>query len=135
MTRRFPRVLNNLMVSVAGPLMNLLLAVAISVALVALAKTGHIDHALAAQIVRFMVVLNISLMFFNLLPIPPLDGGAILAVILPERLATLLLPPLQRYGMLIILILFVTPLGSLLMRPAGRLAAAWSEALMQFVPG
>jgi hypothetical protein len=36
--------------------------------------------------------------------------------------------------MLVIIVLFVTPLGALLMRPAGRLAAAWSEILMQFVP-
>jgi len=135
MTRRFPRALNNLMVSVAGPLMNLLLAILISAAVIGLARTGHLDRGLAAQIVRFMVVLNISLMFFNLLPVPPLDGGSILAVILPARAAAVLLPALQRYGMLVIIILFVTPLGAFLMRPAGRLAAAWSEALMRLVPG
>ena len=115
--------------------MNLLLAILISAAVIGLARTGHLDRALAAQIVRFMVVLNISLMFFNLLPVPPLDGGAILAVILPARAAAVLLPALQRYGMLVIIVLFVTPLGAFLMRPAGRLAAAWSEALMRLVPG
>ncbi len=135
MTRRFPRVVNNLMVSLAGPLMNLLLAVLISVALLGLAKTGHVSRDLAAQIVKFMVVLNISLMFFNLLPIPPLDGGALLAAVLPPRLRHVLLPPLQRYGMLILIILFVTPLGAMLMRPAARLAAGWSAFLMQLVAG
>ena len=103
--------------------------------LVVVSHLVTLPREITAAVIRYFLELTIMLMFFNLLPIPPLDGGAILAVILPERLATLLLPPLQRYGMLIILILFVTPIGSLLMRPAGRLAAAWSEILMQFVPG
>lgn len=135
MTPRLPRSLSNLIVSVAGPLMNLLLAVLVSVVLIGLARTGHISRELAAQVVRFMVVLNISLMFFNLLPIPPLDGGSILAVVLPRRWQAAVLGPLQRYGMLVIIILFLTPVGSLLMQPAGRLAAAWGNALMRFVPG
>jgi Zn-dependent protease len=133
MTRRFPRAVNNLLVSLAGPTMNLLLAAAVSVLLVVLARTGHVSRELAASIVQFMVVLNISLMFFNLLPIPPLDGGAILAVILPPSMRGVL-PFLQRYGMLVIIILFATGLGSVVMRPASVLAAAWSGMLMGLVP-
>ena len=48
--------------------MNLVLAVLVSVVLIALAKTGHISQEWAEMVIRFMVVLNISLMFFNLLP-------------------------------------------------------------------
>jgi Zn-dependent protease len=132
MTQRFPRSVNNLLVSVAGPMMNLLLAVLVSVLLLALSRSGTVSREHALTIIQFMVVLNISLMFFNLLPIPPLDGAAILALVLPAR-ALRVLPVLQRYGMIIILVLFITPVGSLLMLPARKLALAWSDVLMSFV--
>ena len=134
MTSRFPRAVNNLMVSLAGPIMNLLLAVLISVLLVAVARGGYVSRGLAEQIVKFMVVLNLSLMFFNLLPIPPLDGGSILAIALPARWRGVM-PLLQRYGMLVIILLFMTGMGSMLMRPASRLAAAWADVLMGLIPG
>lgn len=133
MTARFPRAVNNLMVSLAGPIMNLLLALLISVVLIGLARAGLVSHGLAEQVVKFMVVLNISLMFFNLLPIPPLDGASILALVLPARWHGLL-SVLQRYGMLVILMLFMTGVGGVLMRPAGRLAAAWADLLMGLIP-
>jgi Zn-dependent protease len=133
MTPRFPRSVNNLLVSVAGPMMNLLLAVLVSLVLIALARTGNMSRELAVTIIQFMVVLNISLMFFNLLPVPPLDGAAILALVLPPG-ARRVLPTLQRYGMVIILILFATPVGGVVMLPARKLALAWGQALMSFVP-
>ena len=133
MTRRFPRVVNNLLVSLAGPMMNLLLALLVSVVMIALAKTGALSRELAVTIVRFMVVLNISLMFFNLLPVPPLDGAAILALVLPAR-AQRILPVLNRYGMIILLVMFLTPAGALLMAPARKLAMVWGQALLSFVP-
>lgn len=133
MTRRFPRSINNLLVSLAGPTMNLVLAILVSVVLLGLAKTGTVSREVAVTIIQFMVVLNVSLMFFNLLPIPPLDGGAILALVLPGR-ARRILPVLQRYGIIVILLLFATPVGSVLMAPARSLGLAWGRALMSFVP-
>ena len=132
MTQRFPRVVNNLLVSVAGPTMNLLLAVLISVLFIGVAKTGHISRDLGIMIIQFTIVLNINLLFFNLLPLPPLDGGAILALVLPPGMRGVL-PVLQRYGMLIIILLFVTGLGSFVMRPATELALAWGGFLLGLI--
>ena len=71
MTTRLPRTTASLLVSLAGPFMNLVLAVLVSVGLIAVAKTGHLNMSVASAVIRFVVVLNISLMFFNLLPIRP----------------------------------------------------------------
>ncbi|MGD0206719.1 MAG: site-2 protease family protein [Verrucomicrobiota bacterium] len=71
---RNPR-LDDILVSMAGPAMNLLLAVG----LVALARVGLISHweqftGLCVQ----MAALSLLLCFFNLIPIPPLDGSHVL---------------------------------------------------------
>ena len=71
---RNPR-LDDILVSMAGPAMNLLLAVG----LVALARIGLIGHweqftGLCVQ----MAALSLLLCFFNLIPIPPLDGSHVL---------------------------------------------------------
>ncbi len=69
-----PRV-GHMLVSLMGPLMNLLLAVVISILLVVLARVVKLPPALAEAAIRYFLVLNIMLMFFNLLPLPPLDGA------------------------------------------------------------
>jgi Zn-dependent protease len=133
MTPRLSRNVASLLVSLAGPFMNLVLAVVVSVLLIVAAKTGHLGLATARAIIQFVVVLNISLMFFNLLPIPPLDGASILNVILPAQFRGVLLV-MQRWGMLVLMLLFLTGIGAVLMQPAQILAAAWGRFLMGFVP-
>jgi Zn-dependent protease len=71
---RNPRV-DDILVSMAGPAMNLILAVA----LMALARVGLLIHA--GQMVDVcvqMAALSLLLCFFNLIPIPPLDGSHVL---------------------------------------------------------
>jgi len=133
MTTRLPRTTASLFVSLAGPFMNLVLAVVVSLLLIAAAKAGIVGQSSAVTIIRFVVMLNISLMFFNLLPIPPLDGASILEVILPARLHGAL-HAMRRWGMLVLMMLFVTGVGGYLMAPANRLAQVWGRFLMGFVP-
>jgi Zn-dependent protease len=133
MTTRLPRATASLLVSLAGPFMNLVLAVLVSAGLIVMAKAGLVGPAVAEAVIRFVVVLNISLMFFNLLPIPPLDGASILEVILPLRLHGVLYA-MRRWGMVALMILFATGVGSFLMAPAQHLATVWGRFLMGFVP-
>lgn len=97
------------MTAIAGPLSNLiqaLLAVAVFYGLGTLAERGVSGPAIeygAVACVLFAMI-NIVLMTFNLIPIPPLDGSRIMAVLLPERLAIPYMR-LERYGFIIIIVL------------------------------
>jgi Zn-dependent protease len=74
----------NILVSFAGPAMNLLLAVVVALVHVILLSQGVTD-ARVHEILSFAVVTNFVLFFFNLLPVPPLDGGHIASAFMPYR--------------------------------------------------
>jgi len=124
----------NMLVSLMGPFMNLVLALAISILLVVVAHVVKLPTSLAVGAIRYFLVLNISLMFFNLLPVPPLDGGSVLAALLPDSLQTI--PRvLQRYGMLILFALLLTGAMSVIMYPEYQLAGAWARVVMRLMYG
>jgi Zn-dependent protease len=89
-------------VSAAGPLSNLILAAIFSVVL----RLG-VENPGLSQLASYGVMINILLALFNLIPIPPLDGSHILALVLPRELARLY-GYLQPVGMVIIIILMFT---------------------------
>jgi Zn-dependent protease len=70
-------------VAAAGPASNLLLAIIFSVVL--RLGAGTFISPLAVQFVAGIVFINLILMFFNLVPVPPLDGSKILFSLLPYR--------------------------------------------------
>ncbi|MCL5795455.1 MAG: site-2 protease family protein [Patescibacteria group bacterium] len=73
-------ILDELKVALAGPITNFVLAVILSLIL-RFIPVGEI----AGQIILVIIELNLVLAIFNLLPIPPLDGSAILQAILPKE--------------------------------------------------
>ena len=99
-------------VAAAGPLSNLLLAAVFAIPLrLMLSSPGLlVDNIEVANILSFIVNGSIVLGLFNLIPIPPLDGGAILLSSVSPRTAWQIRPFLSQYGFFL-LILLILPNG------------------------
>ena len=95
-------------VSAAGPISNLVLATAAAIPLRYILATG-MDAGLLAGVLNFFVEINLFLMVFNLIPIPPLDGSKVLYAFLDPRTERQVRPVLDQYGMLILLVLIFLP--------------------------
>jgi len=106
---------DDLLVSVVGPLSNLLMALACTIMVMLLGVAAPLvagaDARILTELWKFLmqmflggVYLNVGLAVFNLIPIPPLDGSHVLASLLPEDMAD----GYRRVGFLgILLILFL----------------------------
>jgi len=95
-----------LLVSVAGPLMNILLA-----ALAAIPLRIGIDSPIVASILNFIVQINLFLAVFNLIPLVPLDGSKVLWAIMPSSWSRAY-EQIQQYSVFILLALVLLPVGS-----------------------
>ena len=98
------------LVGLAGPLANLTLATVVYLAvgsgLIPL-KPGEPATEVMLDVVNAIVSVNVSLAFFNLIPVPPLDGFSVLLGLLPDPLAYRLVR-LEQYGpVLLLLLVFV----------------------------
>lgn len=67
-------------------------------------------NSLLIRSLSFMVSINLVLAFFNLIPVPPLDGSRVLMALAPYELAKKI-AGLERYGILILLFLLMIPVG------------------------
>ncbi|OGN87338.1 MAG: hypothetical protein A2X23_05720 [Chloroflexi bacterium GWC2_73_18] len=103
------------LVAAAGPLSNLVLAMLFAIpfrAIVALGLRNDVPIELL-RILDFCVLINLALMLFNLVPIPPLDGYRVLLGLVDPRTAWRLraYEPYAMYGLLILVFLLAaTPL-------------------------
>jgi Zn-dependent protease len=99
-------------VALAGPASNILLAVAAALLLHA---AVHVPPTIAPWVGENLanaILINVVLAVFNMLPLPPLDGGRVLTGLLPHP-AAWRFARLERYGLLILIgLLFLVPLGA-----------------------
>ncbi|MDP9482153.1 MAG: site-2 protease family protein [Chloroflexota bacterium] len=113
------------LVAIAGPVSNLLMAVLGAVVWRVVAGFNVDLPGFFWQILFSFVAFNIALAIFNLIPVPPLDGSALLFRLVSPQTAWQLRPMLAQYG-LIIVIVFVLFGGAIL----GRLIGGVTELLL-----
>jgi Zn-dependent protease len=95
------------LVAFAGPIANLVVAVAFAVVYRVLDLAG-VEQQFVVRLVALIVQLNVILAIFNLIPIPPLDGYNVLLAFLPPRQA-IVVRQYAPYGVIILIVLVFLP--------------------------
>ena len=108
-------------VALAGPLTNLGLA-AVSALILGMFRGLHVGPGLfwivspLVLMLRWSVIYNVVLAIFNIIPIPPLDGGRVLSGLLPPRQAATY-SRIEPYGMVLLMLLILSGAVDLVMAP------------------
>lgn len=139
--RNFKKPLRDqMLVSLAGPVMNLIVAFVTLIIMNILMLTGalmalptNLSYVLET-IITYIILINISLCIFNLLPLPNFDGSKILLYFLPLK-AKINFLKLEKYGFIIFLIIVITPIPEYVITPILNYVLSGMQFLIGLVIG
>ncbi len=126
------------LVAAAGPISNLVLAVVGALPLRFLVHSPTLVDQLGGvsglpvQVLFLFVQINLLLMVFNLIPIPPLDGSKVLFAFLDRRTEYQVRPFLEQYGFFILIALLFLPPGNSI---GGRIILPIIHGIFSFLVG
>ena len=116
-----------MVIAAAGPASNLVLAVLASILLRVVAPVGVGADGVAVSlspVLQTAIFVNVLLAVFNMVPVPPLDGGNVLAGLLTGAMADAF-DQLRRYGFLILYGLMLTGTLTTIISPPAALLLSW----------
>ena len=103
-------------VAAAGPVSNLVMAIAAALALrasLALDLVNSDPAAFVANVLYYFVFINLALFIFNLIPIPPLDGSKVMFALMNPRTVWQIRPKLEQWGFLILIVVMIIPINGI----------------------
>jgi len=105
-------------VALAGPVSNFVQAILWALLLIVLARGLNITEPFFMRMCQAGVLVNLVMWAFNLFPLPPLDGGRVLAGLLPRGQAQMVLARIEPFGFFIVMgLVLVGVVGSLWLQP------------------
>jgi Zn-dependent protease len=116
-----------MLIAAAGPASNVALAIVASLLLHVVPVAGRLEEATLAPLARFLyqaVLLNVLLAVFNMVPVPPLDGGNVLAGVLRGPIAETY-ERLRPYGFMILYGLMFTGILTMIIAPPANFLLDW----------
>jgi Zn-dependent protease len=116
-----------MLIAAAGPASNVVLAIVASLLLHVVPVDGRIGEATLAPLAAFLyqaVVMNVLLAVFNMVPVPPLDGGNVLAGVLRGPVADAY-DRLRPYGFMILYGLMFSGILATIISPPARFLLSW----------
>lgn len=121
---------DDILVSLAGPMSNLIMAFVTMVVWVVLVQLDVPLSEGAASVIHLIMIININFAIFNMLPIPPLDGSQILRNLLPYQLSEYFMY-VERYSFLILIIFLMTPILGYIFLPLQRFILGIFQAIIE----
>ena len=120
---------DDILVSAAGPIANLITAFVALLVMMILFKIGFPMSTGMKTVFSLILIYNINFAIFNMLPIPPLDGSHILRNLLPYELA-IKFQAIERYSFLILLVFLMTPVLGMIFVPMQRAILRTFESII-----
>ena len=123
------------LVALAGPASNLIMATAAAIPFRVMMANGMDPFSTLGILFLLFIQINVSLMIFNLIPLPPLDGSHVLLALVDPRTSWQLRTFLGQYGSMILLALILIPSVTGLPSPLGIIFEVIAGPIIRLLTG